>query len=455
MNNMMNQCGRFSRVAIAASLLAAACAVQAELTPQELQRLGKDLTPIGAERSGNADGSIPSWEGGLITPPAGFDKTKDYVNPFASEKPLFTVTAANLAQYQALLAPGQIELLKRYGEYKMKVYPTHRTAGHAAWYHDAIRSLSPKARLTPGNLGVQGIDKAPIVPFPVPKSGAEVIENHNLRYRADAVMMDFIVGSTQPNGAFTPVKWRYEVAYAARMPDAEPNRLLYFKQTTLSPSNSAGEATVTIDMVDKSIEPRQAWTYNPGQRRVLRAPDLGYDTPYFNVDGLATIDDSDMYNGALDRFEWKLLGKKEMLIAYNCYELASHKLKYTDIFKPGVPNQDLVRYEKHRVWVVEGTLKPGARHIYARRVFYVDEDSWQIAHGDKYDARGGLWRVHEGYMTQNYEVPAPWYAGAVQHDLQARRYFFERFNNEEKMPVYNVFKPRSNFSSDSLRRSGN
>ena len=428
-------------------------AVHAELSPQDLQRLGKDLTPVGAERAANADGSIPAWEGGLTKPPAGFDRSRGYTNPYAADKPLYTVTAANLAQYQALLAPGQIELLKRYPDYKLKVYATHRSVGHPAWFQEAVKRDAPKARLVDGGLGVDNLSSAPTVPFPIPKSGAEVIENHKLRFRVEAAQFDTAVGAVQTNGSFTPIKWRYEVNYSAKMPDAEPGRTFYFKQQTLSPSNSAGEATITVDGLNLAANPRQAWTYNPGQRRVLRAPDLGYDTPFFNVDGLATIDDSDIYNGALDRYEWKLVGKKEMLISYNNYELASKALKYADVIKPGVPNQDLPRYEKHRVWVVEANLKPGARHIYPKRVFYVDEDSWQIAHVDKYDARGGLWRVQEGHAIQYYDVPGPWYALTVQHDLQGRRYFFEFLQNEDAPPTFNKPLPRSNFTPDSLRRS--
>ena len=431
----------------------AAVGARAELTPQELQRLGREVTPVGAQKEANADGSIPAWDGGLTKPPAGFDRSKGYANPYAGDKPLYIITAANAAQYQALLAPGQMELLKRYPDYKMKVYPSRRSAGYPSSYYDAIQRDAAKAKLIDGGLGVHNVNAVPTLPFPIPKNGTEVIQNHVMRYIADAVQTNMSVGAVQTNGSFTPVRWLYEINYTAKMPDAETNHGYYFKQQTLSPSNSAGEATIVIGAIDHTKFTQQAWTYNPGQRRVLRAPDVGYDTPFFNVDGLATIDDSAMFNGAMDRYEWKLLGKKEMLISYNNYELASKALKYTDVIKAGVPNQELPRYEKHRVWVVEATLKPGARHIYAKRVFYVDEDSWQIAHADKYDARGGLWRVHEGHAIQLYDVPSTWYALAIQHDLQARRYFFEFLQNEDKPPVFGNFKPRSYFTADSLRRS--
>lgn len=435
-----------------AALMVFAHQANADASAKDIARLGKDLTPVGAEKAGNADGSIPAWEGGLTKPPAGFDRNNGYLNPYSADKVIATVTAANLAQYQALLAPGQIELLKRYPSYRMKVYATRRSAGFPAWFYETVQRDASKAKLNEGGTGVQGVMSTPSIPFPLPKTGAEVIENHKLRYRSESARLNMSVGSVQANGTFTPIRWLYEVDFTAKMPDAEPNRLLYFKQVTLSPSNSAGESTVTIDPIDQSKEARQAWTYNPGQRRVLRAPDIGYDTPYFNVDGLATVDDSDMFNGALDRFDWKLVGKKEMLISYNNYELASKALKYADVIKAGTINQDLPRYEKHRVWVVEATLKPGARHIYAKRVFFVDEDSWQIAHIDQYDARGGLWRVHEAHAMQYYDMPGLWYALTTQYDLQAQRYFFEFLANEDKVPVFNSPKSRSAYTPESLRR---
>lgn len=442
---------RFTHAAILA-VSALALTAQAQTGTQDLARLGKDLTPVGAERAGNADGSIPPWEGGLTKAPAGWDRSKGYANPYSADKPLLTVTAANAAQYQNFLAPGQLELLKRYPDYQMKVYPTRRSAAYPAWYYESVPKVAATAKLAANGMGVTGLATAPAVPFPLPKSGAEVIENHKLRYRGEAIRTTFAIGAVQTNGAFTPVKWMYQLNFSGKMPDAEPNRIFYFKQNTLSPSNSAGEATLRIDMIDLAKDPAQAWTYNPGQRRVLRAPDVGHDTPYFNVDGLATIDDSDMFNGGLDRFDWKLVGKREMFISYNNFELANKTLKYADVIKAGVPNQSLMRYEKHRVWVVEATLKPSARHVYAKRVFYVDEDTWQIVHADKYDSRGGLWRVHEAHQMQFYDVPTPWYVVAIQHDLQARRYFFEGLQNEDKVPEFNKVLPRSEFTADALRR---
>jgi hypothetical protein len=440
---------------IGMTLGAISLAAHGETSKEELQRLGKDLTFVGAEKAGNADGSIPPWDGGLAKPPAGFNRENGYLNPFANEKPLYVVTAANQAQYQALLAPGQIEMLKRYPDsYVVKVYPTHRTAALPQSEYDAIKDEAPSIKLAAGGVGMIGLKKSS-VPFPVPKNGLELIWNHQSRFRFASAQRNFALFAVQTNGGFTPIRWAESQTRAAYIADAEPNRLFYFMQHTLSPSNAAGEATLCHNPQDLSVEPRKCWTYNPGQRRVLRAPDVSHDTPFFNVDGLATIDDYDMWSGATDRFDWKLIGKKEMLIPYNNYDLTKRSLKYADIIKLGHLNQDLVRYEKHRVWVLEATLKPGQRHIYGKRVFYLDEDSWTVVHADQYDGRGNLWRVHETNVVQFYDIPALNTAGEVQYDLQARRYFAAFFTNEEKLSNYNVKRSLSFYSVDNLRKLSN
>src|SRR5512135_2794378 len=102
----------------------------AQVAPEQLARLNSDLTPVGAERAGNADGSIPAWTGGLAkTPPV--DRKVGYVDPFAADTPLYTITAKNAEQYKDLLSNGHLALLKRDAKtFKMDVYPTRRSAAY-------------------------------------------------------------------------------------------------------------------------------------------------------------------------------------------------------------------------------------------------------------------------------------------------------------------------------------
>ncbi len=158
-----------------------------------------------------------------------------------------------------------------------------------------------------------------------------------------------------------------------------------------------------VDSVNPIAQPRRAWQYLPGQRRVKLAPDLAYDTPNAGSGGTSTYSDTFVFNGAMDRFDWKLVGKKEMYVPYNGY-----KLMYAKDIKPALTpnhvNPDFMRWELHRVWVVEATLKPGQRDLYSKRVFYLDEDSWVALAADQYDGKGQLYR-----------------ATLAQHDVQLRR----------------------------------
>jgi len=419
----------------------------------DFSRLGKDLTPIGAEKAGNKEGTIPEWNGGIPKPIAGFDRTKGYKNPFEADKPLLTITAANMEQHKDKLAPGQMELLKRYPTYKINVYPTRRSAVFREDVHKYAKEEAGKIKLTDGGDGVEGAVKTN-VPFPIPQSGVEVVWNHNFRDFGGSIVRESADFPVQSNGTYTLGKRVERISYASYMDDAEPNRIFYYMNETTAPANAAGEVALVHEPINQVKEPRLAWQYNPGQRRVIRAPELAYDSPGLGSDGLRTNDDFNGYNGSPDRYNWKLIGKKEMYIPYNNYRLTDKSLKYKDILQPTHLNPELTRYELHRVWVVEGTLKPGKRHIYSKRVFFIDEDSWGIAHADQYDSRGGLWRVREAFGAQLYDAPVYASAGEVIYDLQARRYLVNGLTNEEKPVEFGRKFKTADFSQAALRRMG-
>lgn len=443
-----------NKLSLLALLLAVALQVHAKLPAVQVERLGKDLTPVGAEKAGNKDGSIPSWDGGIVTAPAGFDAARGWADPYKADKPLYTITGANAEQYKDKLAPGQLALLKRYPEYKLVVYPTRRSAGSpASVYEDVKKEAGAADTVNEGN-SVVNVTRS-TVPFPIPQSGVEAIWNHIFRYRGMTISRTISEFPVQTNGAFTPVKRNEEIIFPLGMTPPAPDMLFFYQTQFTSPSSIAGDMILAQDFIDQYKTPRAAWVYNPGTRRVLRAPEITYDSPRQGLDGLSTIDDYDGYNGAPDRYQWKLVGKKEMIISYNNFKLTDKSLKYADIIKPGVMNQDLVRYELHRVWVVEATLRTGKSHIYGKRVYYLDEDSWQVAHGDLYDGRGELWRVLEQYGVQYYDAPAFWLAGSSQYDLQSRRYVSSGLSNEEKPMRFTPNLKVTDFTPQALRRAGN
>lgn len=444
---------------LAGSLLCLALpAAQAKITAEEAARLGgPELTPVGAERAGNADGTIPEWTGGITELPAGYVKGERLVDPFADDKVLFTITADNAEQYKDKLSPGQLAMFKRYPDtYRMPVYPTRRSAALPESEYKLIQEWSTKTDLVEGGNGLVNFHAAG--PFPIPKNGLEVIWNHIARYRA-ALGLDrrYTQIPVQANGAFSPVVFQEKAIFANRMPNNPyPNRLFVFLQRILAPARLEGDVLLVHENIDQIKEPRSAWLYNAGQRRVRRAPNVAYDGPGTASDGLRTADDLDMYNGAPDRYDWKLVGKREMYIPYNSYRLRNGKLKYSDIIQPGHINPEHTRYELHRVWVVEATLKEGARHIYARRTFYLDEDTWQIAASDIYDGRGELWRFRDNHMIMHYQVTVPLTAAGTSYDLISGRYLVIGLDNEEEGYQYDFDYQGSfeDFTPAALRRAG-
>ncbi|KHL70464.1 MULTISPECIES: DUF1329 domain-containing protein [Pseudomonas] len=441
---------------LAISLLAGS--VMAAVPESEAAKLGTTLTPLGAEKAGNAAGTIPAWTGGLPKNAGTVDSRGFLSDPFAAERPLFTITAKNVEQYKDKLTPGQLAMFKRYPDtFRMPVFTTHRTATVPESVIQATRQNATRTKLLAGGNGLEDFRVANA--FPIPKNGLEVIWNHITRYRGGSVRRMVTQATPQVNGSYNLVYFNEEFAFREALKDYDPSKpsnvLFYFKQRVTAPARLAGNVLLVHETLDQVKEPRLAWLYNAGQRRVRRAPQVSYDGPGTAADGMRTSDQLDMYNGAPDRYDWKLVGKKELYIPYNSYRLDSPNLKYSDILKAGHINQDLTRYELHRVWHVEATLKSGERHIYAKRDFYIDEDTWQAAIIDQYDGRGNLWRVSEAHAQYYYDNQVPWYTLETSYDLQSGRYLALGMKNEEKRAYeFGFTATESEFTPAALRQSG-
>ena len=442
--------------ALTLSLLASG--VMAAVSPDEAAKLGTTLTPVGAEMAGNADGSIPAWTGGLPANAGTADAAGFLSDPFPSDQPLFTITAQNMDQYKDKLTPGQQALLKRYPDsYKLPVYPTHRTASMPDDILAAAKQNATNTKMVEGGNGLENFDQAN--PFPIPQDGLEAIWNHITRYRGGSVKRLVTQATPQANGSYSMVYFQDEFTFRGALKDADTSKasnvLFYFKQRVTAPSRLAGNVLLVHETLNQVKEPRLAWLYNAGQRRVRRAPQVSYDGPGTAADGLRTSDNFDLYNGAPDRYEWKLNGKKEIYIPYNSYKLDSPTLKYDQIIKAGHINQDLTRYELHRVWHVTATLKTGERHIYAKRDFFIDEDTWQAAQIDHYDGRGTLWRVAEAHAQYYYDKQVPWYTLEALYDLQSGRYLALGMKNEEKSSYeFGYPAKESDYTPAALRQAG-
>ncbi|MRI33822.1 DUF1329 domain-containing protein [Endozoicomonas sp. OPT23] len=444
---------RTSLLVMGISALMTAGSVSAKVSPEEAAKLGKELTPVGAERAGNAEGTIPEWNP-EIKIPASYKGTGHHLpNPYADENPLFVISKDNLDQYKDKLSAGQIALFKTYPDtFKMKVYPSHRNGSYSDFVHQNTKINATTAELAPGGNGVRNAWGG--APFPIPQSGEEAIWNlsqgggmrYNFTVAEQAIVYrdgSRLMGrATHENFApyFDPQSSR-----EAFLENQHP-KLLYLTQA-LAPAREKGAATMIHLPLDTSAQPRSAWTYSPGVRRVRRAPTIGYD----NFEGLGkfrTVDSGAGFNGATDRYNWKLLGKKELYIPYNTYDFDSPELNLEELLTKNHINPEHMRYELHRVWVVEATLKEGERNVFKKRVLHFDEDSWHPSVVDMYDNRGDLWRVSMMNTLTGFDFKGVRVRNLVYHDLLSKEYMVDNlinrtapFDLSKKANEISYFKP--------------
>ncbi len=430
-------------------------AAHAAVTADEAKQLGTTLTIVGAEKAGNKDGSIPEYTGGLTTPPAGFNKAKGVrPDPFANEKPLFSIDAKNMDKYADRLSDGTKAMMKAYPDYRIDVYPSHRTVAFPKYVLDATQKNATTAKISPDGLSMSVSHHG--VPFPIPKSGYEAMWNHLTRFTGQTILMPKysaynVDASGKPTLASQGQYYQEWPYYNSGKAETE----LFSKMRTFytAPARRAGEALMLVEPIDLSVRDRRAWQYLPGQRRVRLAPDIAYDTPNPSTAGASTYDDVYLFNGKMDRFDFKLIGKREMYVSYNNY-----RTMYSDNIVaqlgPKFIKPEAMRYELHRVWVVEAKLKEGKRHVYQRRVFYLDEDSWIAVGSDAYDGRGQLWRVGFSFMAPSYDVPAPGTPGSGHYDLINGSYYVHMLPGSDGMQQSDKALSDAEWSPDVLAGRG-
>lgn len=441
-------------LAFTATLSATASAAVSE---QDAARLGKDLTPVGAEKAASKDGAVPAWDGGMTKVPAGWKPGR--LDPYKDDKPLYSVDASNLDKHADKVPPGQAALIKAYKGYKLDVYPSHRSCPAPDIVAERTKKNATYARIGDDGWRLEQAYGAG-VPFPIPKSGVEVLWNYKTRYTGLGRRAQISALMPDKDGSIVETKqWFFEMypfndPKTTTLKDVEgiDSKLLY---DVLSPPSRAGEGYLIHAYLDK---PQDAWIYFPGQRRVRRSPTFAYDNPIAGFDNLYFVDQINMFTGAPDRYDFKLVGKKEMIVPYNSYKLIDKKNKFKDMLGPEYVKRDFMRYETHRVWVVEAAVKGDKRHSFAKRVFYIDEDSWALLHVDMYDAKGNLWRVQEGSLWAAPDVGACISYEYQMYDLVARRYVTDNWTAEGEVLDLTAGKEgrvnTATFSQDELRRRG-
>jgi hypothetical protein len=442
----------------AAALAVLSASALAGVSPEEASHLGKDLTPVGAEKAGNKEGTIPAWDGGLKTIPAG---ATEWIrpDPYGSEKPRLVITGKNADQYKDKLTAVTYALLKRFPNYRLDVYPTHRPVRNPdKIYSNTLKNATGASSVNDG-LGMENV--LPGYPFPIPKTGNEVMWNHIMRYAGQATFCKYDSFNVDSAGVVTLSATglsyqEFPPFYPKNMDTVMHGKdpIWYIKQEYIAPARRAGESLLVIDHLNPIEQPRKAWQYLPGQRRVKLAPDICCDTPNPGTAGAATYDDAFVFNGSQDRYDMKLVGKKEVFVPYDTYKALYFPPSREAVSTPNYMNPDLIRWELHRVWVVEATLKPGKRHIYHKRVFYFDEDSWLALTSDEYDARGQLYRGTYSYPAFSYDALVMNTSLQTTYDLVAGMYASQGNCGLYKGIQYREPWPEREWKPDSLAQQG-
>jgi hypothetical protein len=430
--------------------------VLAAVTAEEAGKLKTTLTPMGAEKAGNADGTIPAWDGGYTTVPPGYKSGDKRPDPFPNEKPLFTITSQNMDKYADKLAESTKYMLTHKADYRLDVYPTHRTAAAPQHIYDNTFRNATRAKTKHNGLAVEGAHGG--IPFPIPKDGYEAIFNHLLHWQGESIYEPFRIYVITSEGkailAAEAENFLQFPYYFQDMPeDKWDSDYLHFRQVQTAPAFKAGETILVKDPVDFYGKSRQAWQYLVGQRRTRRAPTIAYDTPDFVASGQQYFDETFSFNGPLDRFDWKLIGKKEIYIPYNCNKF--YLAKDSEVLGKQYENPDYVRWELHRVWIVEATLAQGKRHVVQKRRFYLDEDTWRAILSDGWDGQGQLWRFNISFPVAMPDLPGVVAISFAVHNLQTGARTLTNLVNE--MPVQYQVKPRwpeTFFTPDALAGTG-
>lgn len=417
-----------------AALMAASLTVTAATPPEQIAQLGGDqYNCMGGEKAGTP-GGVAEYSGKWLGAWPGLTKVGGYTpGPYADEKPLFTITSANMAEYADKLTAGQKALLQKYPQsYRMHVYPSHRDFRLPDWACEVVKKNAAESEVVHDGMGVTGISGN--ISFPFPKNGAEAIWNIIGPYRAWNEQLVHKVAIVYGNGNIAWGQQRFRVLSMytdpAKRASKQDQLNSVFFQEALLPPREKGEISTGWQPNDFSKDRTQAWQYSPGTRRVRQAPEIGFDYPVPPA-GMHTVDDNYVFNGSPERYDWKIVGKREIYIPLHSFSINDPSLKYKDLLTPGSINSDYVRYELHRVWIVEGNLKPGIRHIYKKRVIYADEDTWIAAWGDNYDNRDQLWRISLINLRYAPEAQAYHRTVSVYHDLAASAYEAIYLVNEE------------------------
>lgn len=335
-------------------------------------------------------------------------------NPGVADAPLFSIDRDRAAAHAEVLAPGHRALLDALPEgFRIDVHATTEVAAEVA-------SGNPARLDADGRISAIGSG----LPFPViepgdPDGGLKAIWNHRLRLRGSGRERATWQASIAADGSVR----RVDVRQRLRLP-ADPqgeDRVAQHALAIVAPARLAG----SLKLLDEPLAgPMQGWQRSPGPwLPSLRATtDAGADTPLIGSDGLFVEDQRDGFAGSPDRWRWKLVARRRLVMPWNAQALqVGDAGDVATLLRPHHPDPARLRHELRDVWVVDADLKPGESSPWPSRRYYLDAATWQVLLVELQGPDGRLARLHEVHVRVigTHWVPVV----DVVHDLPGRRWF--------------------------------
>ena len=389
----------------------------------------------------------------ITSPIKEFNQEKNsYPDPFSEDEILFTIHTDNFSEYEEnLLTPGQMKMFMTYPEtFKMNIYPSRRSC---AVPPEVLDLTNDNALLVDDGEGVEGIVGS--IPFPYPNEALHHVWNHILRYRGVEIYgaSPFYIihpDGTRNYGAGEAIAKNFWNPYTGDIKRGLQGMLM---TKVTHPPRLADASTLVIESLNAFKSPRKAWVYNPGTRRVRRAPDITYDYKPSASQGLTTVDQVDGFNGAKDRYNWSDLGEQLRLMPYNAYKF--HETPIEDVLTPNHVNQDYLRYELVKVNVVEAKLKDDKRHIIPKRIMYFDKDSHNMLVEETFDDNNSLMAYREFPVINFYDQPMCLSIHSATYDFASRRYQLQNVRSTDILKVqWRLKEPHDErmFTPEGLKR---
>ena len=375
--------------------------------------------PITSKANSLLDSIIIGDREPIEQPIKSYDSSNNsYPDPFSEDEIIFTITNENYLEFsENILTSGQIEMFIKYPKtFKMNIYKSRRSCAVPPEVYALTKS---NAILTDEGEGIEGIVGS--IPFPQPSEALHHVWNHILRYRGVEISGSspfFIIDpdGSRVLGAGEAIAKNYWNPFTKNEKGLQG--MLMTKVT--HPPRLADASALVIESLNAFKTPRKAWVYNPGTRRVRRAPDIAYDYKPSASQGLTTTDQFDGFNGAKDRYNWKSLGSQVKLMPYNAYKF--HEAPMDEVLDPYHVNQDFLRYELVNVNVVKAELKNDKRHIIPERVMYFDVDSHNMLVEETFDANSEIMAYREFPIINFYDQPMCLSIHSATYDFATRRY---------------------------------